>query len=149
MQSIPSVADFLVVAVFVPAVFVLAKAVHGRLSDAEEVAVYFDSALLVILIGIILILIHGAAALAVPSLSGVVALAFPTAFIGLAAAGLVAFTAIRMPVVPRGGFAIIAGAAIIGIAYLGLIVPTVTGSVAGGVPGVLPMMFVTSSARLL
>jgi signal transduction histidine kinase len=137
LQSIPSVADFLVVAVFVPAVFVLAKAVHGRLSDAEEVAVYFDSALLVILIGIILILIHGAAALAVPSLSGVVALAFPTAFIGLAAAGLVAFTAIRLPVVPRGGFAIIAGAAIIGIAYLGLIVPTVTGSVAGGVPGVL------------
>lgn len=137
VNSFPSIADIFVVAVFVPAVLVLGKAVHGRLTAAEEVAVYFDSALLVILIGTILILVHGEAALALPSASGVIALAFPTAFIGLAAAGTVAYSAIRLPLAPHGGFALIAGSAIIGLAYLGFIVPTVTGSVAGGTPGVL------------
>jgi signal transduction histidine kinase len=137
VNSIPSIADVFVVALFLPAVFVLAKAVHGRLTAAEEVAVYFDCALLVILIGTILILAHGEAALALPSPSGVIALVFPTAFLGLAAAGALAFSAIRLPLAPHGGFAMIAGTAIIGVAYLGFIVPTVTGSVAGGIPGVL------------
>jgi signal transduction histidine kinase len=137
VNSIPSIADAFVVAVFVPAVLMLGTAVHGRLTAAEEVAVYFDSALLVILIGTILILVHGDAALALPTASGAIALAFPTAFIGLGAAGLVANSAIRLPLAPHGGFALIAGSAIIGLAYLGFIVPTVTGTVAGGVPGVL------------
>jgi signal transduction histidine kinase len=137
VNSIPSIADIFVVAVFVPAVLALGTAVHGRLTAAEEVAVYFDSALLLILIGTILILVHGEAALALPSASGVIALAFPTAFIGLAAAGIVAYSAIRLPLAPNGGYALIAGSAIIGLAYLGFIVPTVTGSVAGGIPGIL------------
>ena len=90
-------------------------------------AVYFDSALVVILIGTILILVHGARPRsALPSASGVIAIAFPTAFIGLAARGIVALIAIRLPLGPRGGFALIAGSAIIGLAYLGFIVPTVT-----------------------
>jgi signal transduction histidine kinase len=135
--SIPSIADAFVVALFVPAVLILGTAVHGRLTAAEEVAVYFDSALLVILIGTILILAHGEAALALPSASGVIAIAFPTAFIGLAAAGIVANSAIRLPLAPHGGSALMAGSAIIGLAYLGFIVPTVTGTVAGGIPGVL------------
>ena len=135
--SIPSIADSFVVALFVPAVLILGTAVHGRLTAAEEVAVYFDSALLVILIGTILMLVHGEAALALPSASGAIAIAFPTAFIGLAAAGIVANSAIRLPLARHGGSALIAGSAIIGLAYLGFIVPTVTGTVAGGIPGVL------------
>ena len=137
VTSIPSIADTFVVALFVPAVLALGKAVHGRLTAAEEVAVYFDAALLVILIGTILILVHGEAALALPTASGVMALVFPTAFIGLAAASTVAYSAIRLPLVPHGGFALVVGIAIIGLAQLGFIVPTVTGTVAGGIPGVL------------
>jgi signal transduction histidine kinase len=136
-SSIPSIATVFGTAMFVPAVFILVKAVHGRLTTAEEVAVYFDSALLVILIGTVLIVVHGAAALALPSLSGISALVFPTAFFGLAAAGLVAFGAIRLPLAPRGGLALIGGTAIIGAANLGFVVPFVTGSVAGPLPGVL------------
>lgn len=135
--SIPSVADLAVLAFFVPSVFMLVKAVHGRLTVAEEVAVYFDSALVIVLIGTILMIAHGANALALPSLSGIIALAFPTAFIGLGAAGLVALVAIHLPVAPRGGFALMAGAAIIGIAYLGFIVPTVNGQPGGGIPSAL------------
>ena len=135
-SSIPSIATVFGTAMFVPAVFILVKAVHGRLTTAEEVAV-FDSALLFILIGTVLIVVHGAAALALPSLSGLSALVFPTAFFGLAAAGLVAFGAIRLPLAPRGGLALIGGTAIIGAANLGFVVPFVTGSVAGPLPGVL------------
>ena len=135
--SIPSIASVFAAAMFVPAVFILVKAVHGRLTTAEEVAVYFDSALLLILIGTVLLVIHGAAAFALPSITGISALVFPTAFFGLAAAGLVAFGAIRLPLAPRGGLALIAGTAIIGVAHLGFVVPYVTGSVAGPLPGVL------------
>lgn len=135
--SIPSIATVFAAAMFVPAAFVLVKAVHGRLTIAEEVAVYFDSALLVILIGTVLVLVHGSAALALPSFSGINALAFPTAFLGLAAAGVVVFGAIRVPLAPRGGFALVAGSAIIGVANLGFVVPTMTGLVSGSIPGVL------------
>lgn len=103
IASIPSIADIFTVSLFIPSIFVLVKAVEGRLSIAEEVAVYFDSALVVILVGTILILVHGPTALALPSPSGISALAYPTAFIGLAGAGMVAFVAIRLPVAPRGG----------------------------------------------
>ena len=135
--SIPSIASIFAAAMFVPAAFILVKVVQGRLTVAEEIAVYFDSALLVILIGTVLLLAHGADALALPSLSGVNAVAFPTAFLGLAAAGLVAFGAIRLPVSPRGGFALVAGSAIIGVANLGFVVPHLGGMVTGSVPGVL------------
>ena len=136
-SSVPSVATGFAAAMFVPAAFVLVKAVQGRLTLAEEVAVYFDSALLVMLIGIALILAHGKAALAVPTLTSVIALAFPTAFFGLAAAALVVFTAIRLPLAPRGGFVLVAGSAIIGLANLGFVIPNVTGSGAGGIPAAL------------
>jgi signal transduction histidine kinase len=135
--SIPSAATVFAAAMFVPAAFILVKAVHGRLTIAEEVAVYFDSALLAILIGTVLILAHGVAAPALPTLTGISALAFPTAFFGFAAAGLVVFGAIRLPLAPRGGLALIAGMAIIGVADLGFVVPFVTGSLAGPLPGVL------------
>ncbi len=136
-SSIPSLATAFAAAMFVPAAFVLVKAVRGRLTPAEEVAIYFDSALLVMLIGTVLIVAHGQAALSLPTLTSVSALAMPTAFFGLAAAGLVVFTAIRLPLAPRGGFALVAGSAIIGLANLGYVIPTVTGSVAGGIPGAL------------
>ena len=132
-SSIPSIATGFAAAMFVPAAFVLIKAVQGRLTLAEEVAVYFDSALMVMLIGTVLILVHGQAALALPTVTGLSALAFPTAFLGLAAAGFVVFMAIRLPLSARGGFAMIAGSGIIGLANLGFVVPTVTGSVAGGI----------------
>jgi signal transduction histidine kinase len=129
--AIPSVADAFVLAMFVPGIFILVSAVRRRLTVAEEVAVYFDSALVVVLIGTVLLLMHGAASLALPSLGGVVALALPTAFIGLGATGIVASIAIRQPLAPRGGFALSAGTAMIGIAYLGFLEPTMTASVAG------------------
>ena len=136
-SAIPSVATGFAAAMFVPAAFVLIKTVQGRLTLAEEVAVYFDSALLVMLIGTALILAHGRAALAMPTLTSVSALAFPTAFFGLAAAGLVVFTAIRLPLAPRGGFVLVAGSAIIGLANLGFVIPTVSGSIAGAFPAAL------------
>lgn len=137
LESIPSIADVFTVSLFIPSVFVLVKAVEGRLSVAEEVAVYFDSALVVILVGTVLILVHGPTALALPSPSGISALAYPTAFIGLAGAGMVAFVAIRLPIALRGGFALMIGTAMIGLGCLGFIGPAATGSIGGALPGIL------------
>jgi signal transduction histidine kinase len=137
LQSIPSVADIIVAAVGVPTIYLLVAAVRRRLTLAEEVAVYLDGALVVLLVGAILIVAHGTTALALPSLGGLIALAYPTVLIGISAASLLAYTAIRLRPAPTGGFALVAGTAIMGLAYLGWVAPTVTGSIAGGIPGVL------------
>src|SRR5437879_1679789 len=133
----PSVADLFVFALLVPGLFIIPASIRGRLSRAEKAAVYIDSALVFCLLFTVLALIHGPAALALPSASWAIALAYPTAFIGLAGAGLVSLIAARYPLAPRGALALIAGSATIGIAYLGWVAPTAKGDQAGELSSVL------------
>ncbi len=134
---IPSLADVFVFAVLFPGSLLLVATVHGRLSRAEEAAVYLDSALILCFLATILLLGYGSRALALPTAAGVIALAYPTAFLGLGAAGLVALLAVRYPFAPRGSFALVGGSALIGLAYLGWVAPTVEGTPAGALPSVL------------
>jgi signal transduction histidine kinase len=135
--TVPSIADVFIFAILGPGVFVIAWSVRGRLSWAEEAAVFLDSALIVCVLATGLILLHGSVAMKLPSMGGMIALAYPTAFIGLGAAGLVALLAVRFPLAPRGAFALIAGSIVIGLAYLGWTAPTVAGVAAGGLPSIL------------
>jgi signal transduction histidine kinase len=135
--TVPSIADVFIFAILVPSLFVIRGSIRGRLSGAEEAAVFLDSALIVCLLTTILILLHGSVALALPSASGVLALIYPTAFIGLGAGGFVALVAVRYPIAPRGAFVLIAGSVAIGLGYLGWIAPTVDGVEAGELPGIL------------
>jgi signal transduction histidine kinase len=136
-EAIPSVADLFVVALLVPSAFLLVATVRGRISTAEEAAVVLDSALGFLLIATILILLHGEVAVSLPTLSGIVALALPTAFIGLGVAGFIALTAARYALVTSGGVALSIGSILIGCAYLGWIAPTAVNAEAGPVPSIL------------
>lgn len=133
----PSVAEILILATLVPWLFTIPASVRGRLPWAEAAAVYLDSALIVCLIGTVLFMVHGAVALTLPFAAGLIAIAFPTAFIGLGGAGVVALLAARLPLAPRGALALSAGLATVGLAYLGWAVPTVSGEAAGALPSIL------------
>jgi signal transduction histidine kinase len=135
--TVPSIADVFIFAILVPSLVVIRWSIRGRLSWAEQVAVFLDSALIVCLLATILIIGHGSTAMALPSASGIIALAYPTAFIGLGAGGFVALVAVRYPIAPRGAFVLIVGSVAIGLGYLGWVAPTVDGVHAGELPSIL------------
>ena len=137
LATVPSVAEVLIFATLVPWLFTIPASVRGRLPWAGAAAVYLDSALIVCLIGTVLFMIHGSVALALPVGAGLIAIAFPTAFIGFGGAGVIAVLAARYPFTPRGALALSAGLAIIGLAYLGWVAPTVEGQAAGELPSLL------------
>lgn len=135
--TIPSVADIFIFAILVPGTILLAATIRGRVTIAEEAAVYLDSALGFLLIATILIVLDGAVVFALPTASGIVALAYPTAFIGLGVAGLIGIFAARYAIAAVGALPLVIGSIAIGIAYLGWIAPTVNGVEAGALPSVL------------
>jgi signal transduction histidine kinase len=135
--TIPSVAEMFILATLAAWLLTIPASIRGRLPWAEAAAVYLDSALIICLVGTILFVVHGAVALALPFGAGLIALAFPTAFIGLGGAGLVALLSARYPFAPRGALAVSAGLTIVGLAYLGWIAPTVDGVAAGELPSIL------------
>lgn len=135
--TIPSFADVLVLTSLGTGLLLIVATVRRRLSRAEEAAVYLDSAMIFCLLATVMILGHGSVAIHLPSAAGLIALAYPTAFIGLAAGGFAALVAVRHPIAPRGAFAIIGGCAALGFAYLGWVAPTVERVAAGELPSIL------------
>jgi signal transduction histidine kinase len=135
--TVPSIADIFIFAILVPGLLLVPASVRGRISRAEERSVYLDSALIFCLLAAILILVHGEVALDLPSASGIIALAYPIAFIGLAGAGLIAALAVPYWLGPKGALPLIVGSAAIGLGYIGWTPPTVGGLAAGPLPGIL------------
>jgi signal transduction histidine kinase len=135
--SVPSIADVCIVALLIPGAGVLVATVRGQLSAAEEAAVYLDAALAFLLILALIVYVFGETALGFASAASVAALAYPAGFIGLGAAGLIAVLALGYPVVPRGAFALLSGSAIIGLAYLLWLAPSINLTDPGDVSSLL------------
>ena len=130
--TFPSSVDVLGVLVAVPAVGVLVVSVHGLLTRAEEAAVYIDAALVTAAIAAILVMVYGTTAYTAGGPAILLAFGYPLEYLSIAGAGLVALLAIRHPVAPRSGYALVAGVAIVGVSYLFWVVPTATGSATPG-----------------
>lgn len=135
--SVPSITDVFVVAIIVPGLGVIVATVRGRLSAAEEAAVYLDAALAFLLIGALIVYAFGVTALAFGSAATVAAIAYPAGFIGLGATGLIAVVALGYPIAPRGAFALLTGSTIVGLAYLLWLAPTLNLTDPGDVSSVL------------
>jgi signal transduction histidine kinase len=132
IATFPSFADVFGLTILVPIGIVVVATVHGRLTRAEEIAVYIDTALVgSAMLAAILVLIGGQA-YAVGGAAAVVVFLYPLMFLTVAGAGLVTLVAIRHPVRLTGGFPMLAGAAVIGIAFLGWLVPAALGEVTSG-----------------
>jgi signal transduction histidine kinase len=128
----PSYVDLLGFLVAVPAIGVLVAAVRGMLTKAEEIAVYLDAALVATAIAAVLVMIFGATAFSVGGAGAILAFTYPLEFLAVAGAGLVALLALGHPVRPVGGYALIAGSAIVGLCYLFWVVPAVEGTAMPG-----------------
>ena len=126
--GVPSESDLFIVAIAVPALAIIGLTVHGRIKAAEEIAVYLDAALVTTLVATGIVLTNGPQAIGLPATSGIIAILYPSAFIGLAAANVIALIAARYRPALRGGFAFAVGSVIVGVAYLGWIAPTASGS---------------------
>jgi signal transduction histidine kinase len=124
--SVPSITDVFIVSIIVPGTGLLVATVHGRLTIAEEAAVYLDALLGFLLIGSLLIFVFGPTALLVPSEASIAAIAYPAMFIGLGGSGLIAILAIGYPVSARGSFPLLGGCVLIGCAYLGWLSATLS-----------------------
>ena len=135
--AVPSLTDAFIVLIFVPGVGVLVASVRGRLTSAEEVAVYLDSLLGFLLIGSILIYVFGPTAVGLPGGTAIASLAYPTMFIGLANSGLIVMLSVGYRISPRGPFALLSGSALIGLAYLLWLTPDLNISDPGELSSVL------------
>jgi signal transduction histidine kinase len=135
--SVPSITDMCIVAIIVPGLGMIVATVRGRLSSAEEAAVYLDAALAFLLIGALIVYAFGATALGFGAAASVAAIAYPAGFIGLGVTGLIAVLALGYPIAPRGAFALLSGSAIIGLAYLLWLAPTLNLTDPGDVSSVL------------
>jgi signal transduction histidine kinase len=127
--SVPSESDVFILAIAFPALAIIGLTVHGRVKAAEEIAVYLDAALVTTLVATGIVLTSGLQAIGLPAISGIIAILYPAAFIGLAAAAVIALIAARYRPAAHGGYAFAAGSLMVGIAYLGWIAPTASGSV--------------------
>jgi len=134
-MAYPSTFGLLGVIVVVPAAAVIVATVRGRLSQAEEAAVYLDAAILATAIAAGLIVVFGSRALEIGGLGAILAFLYPLVFLTIGGAGLLALVAIVHPVAPRGGFPLLLGALTIGVAYLGWVLPVAEGTAS---PGHLP-----------
>jgi hypothetical protein len=96
--SVPSITDVSIVAIIVPGLGMIVATVRGRLSSAEEAAVYLDAALAFLLIGALIVYAFGATALGFGAAASVAAIAYPAGFIGLGVTGLIAVLALGYPI---------------------------------------------------
>lgn len=135
--SVPSVVDLLVVGVAGPGAALIVATVRGRMSAAEEAAVYLDGALGLVLIGSLVVYVVGPTTVVLPTAQSIVAMAYPAGFLGIAGAGIVALLAVGYPIALHGALALLGGAGLIGLAYLGLLGPTVSLSDPGPLPSLL------------
>ena len=131
----PSPADAFALAIVIPAGVVLVATVRNRLSRAEEAAVYLDSLLVACAILASLLALFGGSAYAVGGFGSILAFAYPLVFLTIAAAGVVALAGIRHPVRLTGATPLFGGFALIGVCYLGWLVPAALGeNVSGELP---------------
>jgi signal transduction histidine kinase len=128
LATFPSLGDVAIVAIVAPGIVVLGSGVRSRLSAAAEAAVYLDSAIWFVLIAALLLIAIGPTMVGLPAPAAFLALAYPTAFIGLGVAGLVGVLSVGLPIRWSGTFPLLLGTAIIGVAFAGWIVPIATGA---------------------
>ncbi len=127
-QHSPSVADVLAVGFLVPGAWALVSTIRGRLSRAEEIAVYLDDASLLVAIVAVLATVAGSAAMASGGLPGLLMVLYPSLFLGAGGIALVGLLADRSPLRDGAGLATGVGALLIGVAYVGWAVPAAIGA---------------------
>ena len=125
--TVPSIADAFALFFVVPGAWMLVSSVRGRLSRANEKAVYLDNSLVFLATGAVLVALFGPTALAVGGWAGFLVVLYPTIFLGAAATSLVGIFSTGQSLGLRGGLAFGVGVGLVGLGYVGWIAPTTSG----------------------
>ncbi|HET9520048.1 MAG TPA: ATP-binding protein [Candidatus Limnocylindrales bacterium] len=132
IATFPSFADVFGLLIVVPiGVFVVAT-VRGRLTRAEESAVYLDVALVGAAALAATLVLIGGAAYTVGGAASVIVFLYPLLFLTITGAGVVTLVAIRHPVRLTGGLPLLGGAGVIALAFFGWLVPAALGESTSG-----------------
>ena len=126
-RVIPSLPDLFAAAVIIPGAVALVVYVRGRLSRAEELAVYIDATVVGTAVFAYLLIGLEPTIDRLDGFDGLLVLAAPLVYLTMAGAGLVAILATGHPITRRGGFPIVAGIGLIGLAWVGWTLPVSTG----------------------
>jgi signal transduction histidine kinase len=127
IATFPSFADIFGLTLIVPIGVVVVATVHGRLTPAEEAAVYIDSALVASAVLSLILVVIGPVAYSIGGAAALLVYLYPLMFLSVAGAGVVTLVAIRHPVGLTGGFPMLAGAGLVGVAFLGWLAPAALG----------------------
>jgi len=116
--SVPAPSDLGFLGAIPPIVVALMLAVHGRLPRVEEVAVHLDSMAVFLAITAAILAIYEDGLAHLGLLRAAVTVAHPIACLGTAGAGLIALLAIRSQLRLSGGYLLLAGFAVLGVAWV-------------------------------
>ena len=116
--SIPAPSDLGYLLLVLPAIAAFRLAVHGRLPRVEEIAVYLDAAAIFLAITAAILTVYGDHLARNGSIGEVVTVAYPIVHLATAGAGLVALLAIGSPMRLGGGYLVLTGFALLGIAWI-------------------------------
>jgi len=115
--SFPAPSDLGYLLLAPPVIVALVATIRGRLPQAEELSVYLDAVAIFLAITALILAVYGAQVAGAGPLGAAVAVTYPIVHLATAGAGIVALLALRAS--PRGGgYLLLAGFAILGLAWI-------------------------------
>ena len=118
IQGMPTASDIGYLGMVIPVLAALLLAVRGRLHRAEEMAVHLDSTAIFLAITAAILAVYGQNLKGVDTLAGAVTVAYPILHLATAGGGLIALLAVRGPFTAKGGYVLLAGFALVGMAWV-------------------------------
>ena len=132
--AIPAPSDLGYLLLVLPAIAAFRLAVRGRLPRVEEIAVYLDAAAIFLAITAAILTVYGDQFARSGSLGEAVTVAYPIVHLATAGAGLVALLAVGSPMRLGGGYLLLTGFALLGIAWIEWLSQAATALPAAGSP---------------
>ena len=114
----PTPSDIGYLAMVVPVIAALLLALRGRLPRAQEMAVYLDGAMIFLAITSVILVTFGADMAPLGLIPAAVSLAYPILHLATVGSGAVGLLALRGALRPSGGYLLLAGFAVVGLAWV-------------------------------
>jgi diguanylate cyclase (GGDEF)-like protein/PAS domain S-box-containing protein len=132
--GMPTASDVGYLGIVPPVLAALLLAVRGRLHRVEEMAVHLDSTAIFLAITAAILAIDGQNLAGDGGLAQVVTVAYPVLHLATAGGGLIALLAVRGAFTARGGYVLLAGFAVVGMAWVEWLHQAVTAVPVAGSP---------------
>jgi diguanylate cyclase (GGDEF)-like protein/PAS domain S-box-containing protein len=134
IEGMPTASDIGYLGIVPPVLAALLLAVRGRLHRVEEMAVHLDSTAIFLAITAAILALDGQNLAGVGTLAQVVTVAYPILHLATAGGGLIALLAVRGAFTARGGYVLLAGFALVGIAWVEWLQEAVVAAPVAGSP---------------